>query len=70
MTFTYNISLTGFRRFHEIENSDYYLRHVCLSVRTSVYSSEWNNATPTGRTLMKFDVWRFIEKLSRKFKLH
>ena len=30
--------------------------------------SEWKNSAPTGRIVMKFDIWVFFEKLSRKFK--
>ena len=30
----------------------------------------WNNSAPTGRIFMKFDIWRFLEKSSRKFKFH
>ncbi len=35
---------------------------VCLSV--------WNNASPTGRIFMKFDIWVFFENLLRKLKFH
>jgi hypothetical protein len=37
-----------------------------MSVRPS--SPAWNNSAPTGRILVKFDVWIFYENLSTKFK--
>ena len=36
----------------------------------SVCPSAWNNSTPTGRILTKFDIWAFFANLSRKFKFH
>ena len=36
-----------------------------MSVRVSV---RWNNSVPSGHILMKFDVWVFLQSLSRKFK--
>jgi len=36
----------------------------------SVYLSEWKDSAPTGRIFMKFDIWVFFEKLSRRFKYH
>ena len=42
------------------------IRPVCLSVRPS----SWNNAAPTGRIFMKFNVRTFYENLSRKFRFH
>jgi hypothetical protein len=44
-----------FRRVRKIAKSDYYLRHVRLSVRLSA----WNNSAPTGRILMKLDIEPF-----------
>ena len=46
------------------------LRKATVSfVRTlSVRPRAWNNSAPTGRTLMKFDVWGFFENPSIKFK--
>jgi hypothetical protein len=32
--------------------------------------SAWNNSAPTGRILMKLDIWEFLESLSRKFKFN
>jgi len=55
-----------FRRVRKIAKSNYYLRHVCLSVRRSAL----NNSAPTGRILMKFGISLFLENLSRKFKYH
>jgi hypothetical protein len=44
---------------------------ICLTIRPSVYTSAWNNTSPTGRIFMKFyfSVF-FLENLSRKFKPH
>ena len=42
------------------------LATLCLSVCLSV----WNNASPTGRIFMKFDIWVFFENLLRKLKFH
>jgi len=36
----------------------------------SVRQSAWNNSAHTGRILIKFDIWVFFEKLSRKFKFY
>jgi hypothetical protein len=41
----------------------------CLSVCLSVCLSAWNNSAPTGRILIKFDVWMFFDKVSRKLKI-
>ena len=42
-----------------------------MSVRPSVILSTWINSAPTGRILMKFDIWgRLFENLSIKFKFH
>jgi len=38
----------------------------CLFVCPSVC----NNSAPTGWIFMKFDIWAFVENLSRKFKFH
>ena len=34
------------------------------SVRMFVHSSAWNKSAPTGRILMKFDIWVFFENAS------
>jgi hypothetical protein len=44
------------RRFRKLKDSDYQLRHICLSVRLSV----WNNSTPTGRIFMNFEYFSKI----------
>jgi len=41
-----------FRRFSRIAKSHYYLRHIYLPVRPSV----WNNSAPTRRNFIKFDI--------------
>jgi len=56
----------NFRPVRKIAKSDYYLRHVCLSVRRSAL----NNSAPTGRILTEFGISLFLENLSRKFKYH
>jgi hypothetical protein len=61
-----SINCCVLRRFPKIAKSDYYLRHVCLSVCLSAC----NNSAPTGRILMKSDILVFIENLSRKSKCH
>jgi hypothetical protein len=38
----------------------------CLSVRPSV----WKKPGPNGRIFMKFDIWAFLQNLSRKSKFH
>jgi hypothetical protein len=47
-----------YRRGSRIAESDYFIRHVCLSA--------WNNSVRTGRIFMKFDIPLFFENLSRK----
>jgi hypothetical protein len=49
------------RRVCEIAKRDYYLRQVCLSVR----SSAWSNSDPTLRTFMKFDI-EYFSKICRE----
>jgi len=49
-----------FRRVRKISNIDYYLHHVCPSA--------CSNSAHTGQIFMKFDIWVFLENLSRKFK--
>jgi hypothetical protein len=34
-----------FRRFREIAKSDYWVCHICPSVRLSLYPTAWNNST-------------------------
>jgi len=46
------------------------LRKATLSFVMSVRPSAWNNSTPTGRAVLKFDIWAFFENMSRKFKFH
>ena len=41
-------------------------RSVCLTV----CSSAWNNSASTGRILIKFEIQKFLENLSRKFKFN
>jgi hypothetical protein len=41
-----------------------------MSIRPSDRQSAWDDSAPTGRIFMKFDIWVFFEKLSRKFKFH
>ena len=41
-----------FRLFREIAKIDYWLYHV--------RPSTWNNSTPTGRILMKLDIWNLF----------
>jgi len=48
--------LSFFRRVRNIAKSDYYLRHVRLSVRLCPSASY--DMAPTGRILMKFDIFR------------
>jgi hypothetical protein len=47
-----------------------FVMSVCLSVCLSIRPSARNNSVPTGRTLIKFDIYAFFETLSRKFKFH
>jgi hypothetical protein len=53
-----------FRRLHKIAKSDYWLCHVCPSVRPSA----WNNSAAAGRTFVTFYIGAFFVNLSRKFK--
>jgi hypothetical protein len=34
-----------------------------MSARLCVCPSAWNISTPTGRILMKFDIWNFLENV-------
>jgi hypothetical protein len=53
------------------------LSQICKKKKTqlaasylSVYLSKWNKSAPTGRILMKFDIWVFLKNLWKIFKLH
>ena len=35
-----------------------------------VCPSAWNNSTPTGRILIKLDIWDFLKMCREKFKFH
>jgi hypothetical protein len=50
--------------FAKIAKSDYYFRHVCLSIRPSA----WNNSPPTEGIFSRFYICVFFENLSRRFK--
>jgi hypothetical protein len=41
------------------------LRIATLAFVMSVRSSVWNISTPTGRILMKFDIWVFLESRNK-----
>jgi len=43
----------------KLRNANVYLRHVWLSA--------WKNSAPSRRIFMKFDIWIFLQNLSRKF---
>jgi hypothetical protein len=78
--YTALVGKQNFRRVRKIAKSDYYLHHVsqsvsqsvCLSVYPSVClcicRSAWNNSAPTGRIVMKFDIWVFFENLWGKIQ--
>ena len=59
--------MRSFRSVRKTAESDNKLRQVCLSI--SVRPPALNNSVPTGRIFMKFDIWVFFEKLSRKFQV-
>jgi len=46
------------------------LREATISFVLYALPSAWNNSTNTGRIFMKFDIWVFLENLSRKFEFH
>jgi hypothetical protein len=46
------------------------LRKATINFVVSIRLSAWNNSVPNGRIFMKFDIWAFLENVSRKFKLH
>jgi hypothetical protein len=52
--------------FRNTAKSDPQLRHICPSLRLSVYSpSSWNNSTPTGRIFMKIDMSIFRKSVEK-----
>jgi hypothetical protein len=53
----------GFAEFRQTTIS--FVTTFCLSVCPSA----WNNSAPTGRFLIKCEMWVFLENMSRKFKL-
>ena len=46
------------------------LRKATVTYVMSVRPPAWNISAPTGRILIKFDIWAFLESLSRKLKFH
>ena len=56
------LNTRAFSRDRKIAKSDYSLRHICPSAL--------NNSASTIRIFMKFDIWGFLENLSRKFNFY
>jgi len=68
--------------FRKIAKSDYYIRHVCLSVFPPIRPSAcvpvcvfvrppaWNNSIPTKKVFIKIAICAFFENLYRKFNFH
>ena len=54
---------TSFRRVSKTTKSEYYLRHICLSVCLTVSSSAWNKSVPTEWGFVKFEIWALLENL-------
>jgi hypothetical protein len=44
-------------------------KKTAISFVSSACPSAWNNSAPTGRIFMKFYVWGFFERLSRKIQV-
>jgi len=61
-----SIQIASAWRVSQIAKSDYLLRHFCLSVCPSA----WKNWAITCRIFVQYDIWIFLENLSRNFKLH
>jgi hypothetical protein len=61
--------LVRFRLVRIVAKSEYWLRHVCLSIslfaRLSFHPSAWNNWAPTGLIFVIFGIWGFL-KIRRK----
>ena len=53
-----------------IQHSNSAEGNATISFVMSVCLSAWNNSVPTGRILMKFDIWRIFRKTSTKFNFH
>ena len=60
-TLFWSITLDGFAKFRQTTIT--FVTTVCLSVCPSA----WNNSAPTGRFLIKLEVWAHLENKSRKF---
>jgi hypothetical protein len=45
------------------------LLKASISFAIRVRPSAWNNSAPTGQFAVKFGIYKFVEHLSRKFKL-
>jgi len=63
MFITFNLLWIIFRRVLKIAKSDYYLRHVSPSVCLSIRK---DNAAPTERIFMKFDILSIFLKSIEK----
>jgi hypothetical protein len=50
--------------FRKIVKSYYFIRHVM-----PVYPPACNNSAINGRILIKFDIWKFFENLSKKIEV-
>ena len=58
------------RRFPVGTKSDFYLRHVCLSIRPPLRPSAWNKSAHIGRIFLKFISQDFFfENLWRKLRV-
>jgi hypothetical protein len=71
-----NIFLGAFKKWRKVtvRQTDMTKLSVCLSVCSSVcppiHPSAWGNSAPTGRKLLKFDIWEFFGNLVRKLKFY
>ena len=54
-----------FRCFRKTAKSDYYVLRVRLFFRPAA----WNNSAPTGRILMKLNIWDFFLKFVEKIQV-
>jgi hypothetical protein len=61
----WNWSVAYSRLIGNTVNGDYYLRHVCVSVRLST----WTISPSTWQISMRFDVWVILENRSIEYKV-
>jgi hypothetical protein len=63
--FFHRLFLGALTKFRKATTS--FAMYVCLYVYLFVRLSAWNNLAPTGRILIKFDIWALFQNLPKNW---